>query len=124
MSRFRGRQLTRADVAPGKDPWPKSTLPVDEPEWVEVDEAGEPKAPLKRRRTKARIVKRVKPQPLVLAWVGGGGWGERPQLLGTVPVGTVGRDVEYGTEVIHRDLVTVGTLEEFIALWMNPGSDD
>lgn len=162
----------RHDVAPGKDPWPKSMLPVDHeigggpdpgsPEsfmdrevvmlekgwpglpkgtigkvigispngWLEIDwgfpvafnsSCGWPPTEgrfmvLGKPGDDPKRVSRVKPQPLMLAWVGGG-YGLRPRLLGTVPEGTKAKDVD-------ADHAIVGTLDEFLSAYLNPGSDD
>ena len=81
--------------------WPLSTLPKDEPE------------PPKRKR-------KIKPKSLTLAWTGGR-WGMRPTLLGRVPEGTTREEVAFGD---YSDQVTVGTLEEFVAACMFPGTED
>jgi hypothetical protein len=59
--------------------------------------------------------KLVTPQPLMLAWVGGG-YGLRPRLLGTVPEGTRPQDVD-------AEHAVIGTLDEFLSAYLNPGMD-
>jgi len=160
----------RHDVAPGKDPWPKSMLPVEEPEpeeierdffvgcelvmleegwsglpkgtigkvvgitrhgWLEIDwgfpvawnlTSGWKPDPgrfmLLKNELSQQVVrprKMVTPQPLMLAWVGGG-YGLRPRLLGTVPEGTRPQDVD-------TEHAVVGTLDEFLSAYLNPGTD-